>query len=41
MRERMAQHRSNTVCASCHSMMDPPGLSLEQFDAVGRHRVVD
>jgi hypothetical protein len=41
MRERMAQHRTNAVCASCHSMMDPPGLSLEHFDAVGRHRVVD
>jgi hypothetical protein len=41
MRERMAQHRSSPVCASCHSMMDPPGFSLEQFDAVGRGRTVD
>jgi hypothetical protein len=41
MRERMSQHRSNAVCASCHSVMDPPGLSLENFDAVGRWRPVD
>ena len=41
MRERMAQHRSNPRCASCHAMMDPPGLSLENFDAVGRWRSVD
>jgi hypothetical protein len=38
MRDRMVQHRSNPVCASCHSMMDPPGLALENFDAVGRWR---
>jgi hypothetical protein len=38
MRERMVQHRGNPVCASCHAMMDPPGLSLENFDAVGKWR---
>jgi hypothetical protein len=38
MRERMAQHRANPVCASCHSRMDPLGLALENFDAVGRLR---
>ncbi len=38
MREAMAQHRANPVCASCHQMMDPPGLALEPFDAVGRWR---
>src|SRR5262249_55468488 len=41
MRERMAQHRSNPACASCHAVMDPPGLSLEGFDAVGRRRTLD
>jgi mono/diheme cytochrome c family protein len=41
MRERMAQHRASPVCATCHSMMDPPGFSLETFDAVGRLRSVD
>jgi hypothetical protein len=35
MRERMAQHRRNPVCANCHSRMDPIGLALEPFDAVG------
>ena len=38
MRQRMAQHRSNPVCASCHSQMDPLGLPLENFDAVGAWR---
>jgi len=40
MRQRMEQHRANPVCASCHSMMDPLGLALENFDAVGRWRTV-
>jgi hypothetical protein len=39
MRERMAAHRKNPVCAGCHSLMDPIGLSLENFDATGRWRV--
>ena len=38
MRERMEQHRANPVCASCHRIMDPLGLALENFDAVGRWR---
>ena len=41
MRERMAQHRSNAGCASCHSMIDPAGFALENFDAIGRWRTVD
>jgi hypothetical protein len=41
MREQIAQHRANPVCASCHSMMDPLGLSLENFDFTGRWREVD
>ena len=40
MRQRMERHRSNPVCASCHAMMDPLGLSLENFDAVGRWRTL-
>src|SRR5215510_6703759 len=40
MRQRMERHRSNPVCASCHSMMDPLGLSLENFDAVGKWRTL-
>ena len=38
MRERMVQHRSNPACASCHQLMDPIGLSMENFDAVGAWR---
>jgi hypothetical protein len=40
MRERMVQHRANPTCAGCHAMMDPLGLSLENFDAVGRWRTL-
>lgn len=38
MREAMEQHRANPVCASCHRLMDPLGLSLENYDAIGRWR---
>ncbi len=38
MREAMEQHRANPVCASCHRLMDPLGLALENFDAIGRWR---
>jgi hypothetical protein len=41
MRERMLEHRANVVCANCHRLMDPIGLSLENFDAVGRWRTTD
>ena len=38
MRERLAAHRSNPVCASCHRTIDPVGFTLENFDALGRWR---
>jgi hypothetical protein len=38
MRERMAQHRKNPSCGACHSRMDPLGLALENYDAVGAWR---
>ena len=41
MRERIADHRRNPVCASCHAMMDPLGLALEHFDGIGRWRALD
>lgn len=41
MRERMAEHRANPPCAGCHTLMDPIGLSLENFDAVGAWREYD
>ena len=34
-------HRTNPVCASCHSLMDPLGLALENFDAIGSFRDVN
>jgi mono/diheme cytochrome c family protein len=40
-RRRLAEHRANAVCAACHNTIDPAGLSLEKFDAVGRRRVVE
>ena len=41
MRARMEQHRANPACASCHKPMDPLGLALENFDAVGAWRTED
>ena len=41
MRESMAQHRSNPVCATCHARMDPIGFALDNFDAVGQWRTSD
>jgi hypothetical protein len=41
MRERMEEHRSNPICANCHKLMDPIGLSMENFDAIGAWRARD
>ena len=41
LRERMEQHRSNPVCASCHNRIDPLGFALEHYDAVGMWRETD
>ena len=41
LRQRLEQHRAKPVCNSCHSVMDPIGLSLEGFDAIGRSRTHD
>jgi hypothetical protein len=41
IRERLAAHRSNPTCASCHAMIDPLGFSLENFDVIGGWRTVD
>jgi hypothetical protein len=38
LRELLAKHRENAVCASCHSRLDPIGFALENFDAVGKYR---
>ncbi|MEX2303878.1 MAG: DUF1592 domain-containing protein [Bryobacterales bacterium] len=41
MRERLAQHRQNTACNSCHSVIDPLGFALENYDVIGGWRSVD
>jgi hypothetical protein len=41
MRERLAQHRTNAVCASCHNTIDPLGFALESYDAIGRWRATN
>lgn len=41
VRERMEEHRKNPVCNSCHRMMDPIGLALENFDPTGAWRIKD
>ena len=40
-RERMEQHRANPQCNSCHRVIDPLGLALENFDVTGRWRIRD
>jgi hypothetical protein len=41
LRERMEQHRSDALCASCHARMDPIGFALEHFDGIGAWRQED
>lgn len=41
VRARLAEHRANAQCASCHNLMDPVGFALENFDAVGRWREME
>jgi hypothetical protein len=41
VRERMEEHRKTPACASCHKVIDPLGLALENFDVVGMWRIRD
>ena len=41
VRERIEQHRKNPTCFACHGVMDPLGLALENFNAVGQFRAHD
>jgi hypothetical protein len=41
LRERLARHRADPACAVCHDSIDPLGLSLENYDAIGRYRTLD
>jgi hypothetical protein len=40
-RQRLERHRTSSACAGCHNAMDPLGLPLETFDAIGRYRTTD
>src|SRR4051812_21788835 len=40
-RERMEEHRKNPACASCHKVIDPLGLALDNFDTLGAWRIKD
>jgi cytochrome c553 len=41
LRQQMEKHRTNAVCASCHSKMDPLGFGLENYNAIGKWRTMD
>ena len=41
VRERMEEHRKNPMCASCHRVIDPIGLSLDNFDTIAAYRIKD
>jgi len=41
LRQQMEQHRTNSICASCHARMDPLGFALENYDAIGKWRTQD
>ena len=41
LRKQMENHRTNAICASCHSRMDPLGFALENYDAIGKWRTMD
>ena len=41
MRERLAQHRTSPTCNACHSVIDPLGFTLENFDVIGGWRTID
>jgi hypothetical protein len=40
-RERMEEHRKNPACQSCHRVIDPLGLALDNFDVTGKWRIKD
>lgn len=41
LRQQLERHRANPTCAVCHHMMDPIGLALENYDAIGAYRAED
>ena len=40
-RERLARHRADPSCASCHDLIDPLGFAFENYDAIGMYRTQD
>ena len=41
VRETLAKHRENPVCAGCHNLLDPAGLGMEGFDGIGAVRIFE
>lgn len=41
VRQRLAEHRAKVACANCHDLIDPPGFALENYDAIGRWRLLE
>ena len=41
LRARLESHRENPSCAGCHMLFEPMGLAMENFDAIGRWRMID
>jgi hypothetical protein len=41
VRERLVLHQNNPACSGCHSVLDPLGFALENFDGIGRYRARD
>ncbi len=41
LRQRMEAHRNNPACSTCHSLMDPIGFGLENYDGIGEYRTTD
>jgi hypothetical protein len=41
IREKLARHRQNPTCSSCHAVIDPLGFALENFDVIGGWRTID
>jgi len=41
IRERLAQHREDPICSTCHTVIDPLGFALENFDVIGAWREFD
>ncbi len=41
VREQLAEHRENPMCAGCHNLIDPLGLGLEHYDPIGAFRALD